>query len=41
MDEIQLDTIIGMVYLGADNPSMIDCRETLAIHSYSQLHDLL
>ena len=40
MDEIQLDTIIGMVYLGADNPS-IDCRETLAIHSYSQLHDLL
>ena len=36
----QLDTIMDMIYLGADNSS-IDCRGTLAIHSYSQLHDLL
>ena len=36
----QLDTIIGMMYLGADN-SFIDCRGTLAIPSYLQLHDVL
>ena len=36
----QLDTIIGMMYLSADNSS-IDCRGTLAILSYTQLHDLL
>ena len=35
-----LDTIIGMMYLGADNSS-IDYRGTFTIHSYSQLHDLL
>ena len=29
----QLDTIIEMIYLGADNSS-IDCRETLVIDSY-------
>ena len=31
---------MGMMYLDADNSS-IDCRGTLAIHSYSQLNDLL
>ena len=36
----QLDTVMGMMYLGADN-STIDCRGTVAIHSYSQLSDLL
>ena len=38
----QLDTIMGMMYLGANNSSM-DCRGTLAIHLYMylQLHDLL
>ena len=36
----QLDTILSMMYSGADNSS-IDCRGTLAIYSYSQLHDLL
>ena len=34
----KLDTIMDMMYLGADNSS-IDCRGTLTIHSYSQLHD--
>ena len=36
----QLDIIIGMMYLGADNSS-IGYRKTLTIHSYWQLHDLL
>ena len=36
----QLDTVLGMMYLGADNSS-IECKETLAIHSYPQFHDLL
>ena len=39
----QLNTIIGMMYLGADNSMNlpINYRETLVIHSYSQLYDLL
>ena len=36
----QLDTNMGMIYLGADNSS-IDCRGILTIHSYSKMHDLL
>ena len=36
----QLDIIIGMMYLSADNSS-IDCSGTVAFHSCSQLHDLL
>ena len=37
---INKKNVIGMMYLGAANSS-IDCRGTLAIHSYLQLHDLL
>ena len=33
----QMDAVIGMMYLGADNSS-VDCEGTLAIHSYSLLH---
>ena len=36
----QKDTIIGTMYLGTDNLT-IDCKRTVAIHSYSQLPDLL
>ena len=36
----QLDTIMSMMYISTDNSS-IDCRGTLAIYSYLQLHDLL
>ena len=38
----QMDTIMDMMYFGADNLSIhVDYKGTLTIHSYSQMHDLL